>query len=276
LDELLHLLKKPQPQGLSASAGMSSDDAGLIAAQQRVVDANAQLAALQSRLVEEKSVAAASAAAAASAIAAAAAAAVSAVVAAADVESSSSSSDDGSKVDLTGGAEEDLDVASINARLDSALRLAESLLKSASCNDLAAEWFFDYSGLVGTENGPVRDTAVLAALEKVRPTFREIVGASVRNGQRSKKASKQFSRLLSYVNGSVEISAAGAALRSGGQRSPTVPKEQRVILGQYTPLFEALFPPGKFVLDKATLTKGDHLDEAAATAILSESVPRRQ
>ena len=272
LDELLQFLKKPQPQGPSAFVDMSSDDPGLIAAKQRVVDANAQLAALQRRLVEEEAVAAVSAAAAASAIAATAAA-VSDVLAA-DVEPSSSS-DDSSKVDLTGGAEEGLDDASITARLDSALLLAESLLKSASCNDLAAEWFFDNAGLVGNESGSVRDTAVLAALEKVRPTLRKIVGASVRSGQRTRKASVQFSRLLSYVNGSVEIGAAGAALRSDDKRSPTDSKEQRFTLDQYTPLLEALFPPGKFVLDKATLTKGGHLDDAAATAILSV-LPRRQ
>jgi flavin-binding protein dodecin len=172
---------------------------------------------------------------------------------------------------LAGGAEDESSDAAISEQLDDALQQLDALLKASSLNDLCAEYIFECSGLVGTEPGsPERSTAIQNAISTASPKLQAIVSKRTEHGARTKQANRLFSRLLQCVNGSVEITQKGTAgLRSNGQLSPPSPHEQRFLLDQYTPLMQALFPPGKFALDKATLTKGSYLDDPAASAILA-------
>jgi len=139
--------------------------------------------------------------------------------------------------DTRGGGSTDYE-----AELEAALKGMKEALEGD--DNMCADSVFELgeeSSLTGKELEHLQ-TAITNALESWKPNLNKIIRTdNTRGGARTKAASALFHRLLSYITQST-------------LDSPSLPPNvQAARLVQYTPLFTALYPPGKFVLSESML-----------------------
>jgi hypothetical protein len=192
--------------------------------------------------------------------------------------------DDDANDHFGGGADAHVDVAALEAQVEAAVAATKQILLKG--NDACSTHVFYLSKqqtLLDIEP-TARPARVESTILDLREKLADIINTPIARGRRTKKANGLLQRFLSCLGGNVSLRPDDTCSSSQADvPSPSnlkfSPPAQRDLLKEYEPLFQALFPPGRFETNDTSLLQilqysfgsghGPYFTEQDARAILS-------